>query len=281
MWKPEHRRAADRGGLRYPSDMTDGEWALVEPAIPPAKHGGRPRNVNVREVLNAIFYVLSTGCQWQALPKDLPPKSTAHHYFMLWEWDGTLERLHHALYVAAREREGRAANPTAAIIDSQSAKAAQKGAPRSTRRASMPGKKVTGRKRHILVDTLGLLLNVAVHPASVQDRDGARLVLNRRTRRLFPFIERIFADAGYQGARVAAAAARTGTWRIEIVKRSELHRFVVLPKRWIVERTLAWISRNRRLARDFERYARTVAAFIRLAMIRLMLRRLAAPLHCS
>jgi len=124
------------------------------------------------------------------------------------------------------------------------------------------------------------LLNVVIHAADVQDRDGARLVLDRRTRRLFPFIERIFADAGYQGPTLAAAVAKTGTWALEIVKRNELHRFVVLPKRWIVERTLAWISRNRRLARDFERYARTVAAFIRLAMIRLMLRRLTKPSHC-
>jgi transposase len=144
MWTPEHRRASDRSGLRYPSDLTDAEWALVEPQIPPAKHGGRPRNVNVREVLNGIFYVLSTGCQWQALPKDLPPKSTAHYYFMLWEWDGTLERIHHALYVAVREQEGRNASPTTAIIDSQSAKAAQKGGPRSTRRATMRARKSRG-----------------------------------------------------------------------------------------------------------------------------------------
>ena len=157
MWKPEHRRAAERHGLRYPSDLTDAEWSLFAPMIPPARRGGRPRvvidraddssgparrggrprDVNVREVLNAVFYVLSTGCQWKALPKDLPPKSTAHYYFMLWDWDGTLERIHHALYVAAREQAGREASPTAAIIDSQSAKAAQKGALRSTRRALM------------------------------------------------------------------------------------------------------------------------------------------------
>jgi len=124
-------------------------------------------------------------------------------------------------------------------------------------------------------------LTIVVHAADVQDRDGARLVLDRRTRRRFPFIERIFADAGYQGSQLAAAVAKTGTWTLEIVKRNELHRFVVLPKRWIVERTLAWISRNRRLARDFERYARTVAAFIRLAMIRLMLRRLTSSSRCS
>ena len=137
MWTAEHRRTADRSGLRYPSDLTDAEWALVEPMIPPAKHGGRQREVNVREVLNSIFYVLWTGCQWAALPKDLVPKSTAHSYFMLWEWDGTLERIHHALYVAERERQGREASPSAAVIDSQSAKAAQKGGLRLTRRAMM------------------------------------------------------------------------------------------------------------------------------------------------
>jgi transposase len=134
---------------------------------------------------------------------------------------------------------------------------------------------VLGRKRHMLTDTLGLLLAVVVHPASVQDRDGAEAVL-REARRLFPFLERVIADAGYQGPKVAAAVARTGAWTLEIVRRCDRHRFVVLPKRWIVERTLAWISRNRRLARDYERHARKAAAFVRLAMIRLMLRRLAA-----
>jgi transposase len=137
MWTTEHRRRADRRGLRYPSDLTDAEWALIEPLIPPAKRGGRKRSVNLREVLNAIFYVLSTGCQWNALPKDLPPKSTVYDYFDLWEWDGTLERIHHELYVAVREHEGREASPSAAVIDSQSAKAAQKGGRRSIRRASM------------------------------------------------------------------------------------------------------------------------------------------------
>lgn len=135
MWKTEHRAgAADRRGLRYPSDMTDAEWALIEPQIPPARRGGRPRDVNVREVLNGLFYVLSTGCQWAALPKDLPPKSTVHYYFLAWDCDGTLERIHEALYLAAREQAGREASPSVAIIDSQSAKAAQKGG-RSIRRA--------------------------------------------------------------------------------------------------------------------------------------------------
>jgi transposase len=137
MWTVEHRHAAERKGLRYPSDLTDAEWALVKPLIPPAKRGGRPRTIDVREVLNGVFYVLSTGCQWPALPKDLPPKSTVYDYFDLWEWDGTLERIHHELYVAVRERAGREASPSVAIIDSQSAKAAQKGGRRSIRKASM------------------------------------------------------------------------------------------------------------------------------------------------
>ena len=135
MWTPEHRRAADRRGLRYPSDLTDAEWTLVEPMIPPAKHGGRRRAVNIREVLNGVFYVLSTGCQWNAIPKDLPPKSTIYDYLDLWDWNGTLERIHHALYVAAREKAGREASPTVAIIDAQTAKGAQKGGLRSIRRA--------------------------------------------------------------------------------------------------------------------------------------------------
>lgn len=134
MWTAEHRRAADRRGLRYPSDLTDAEWPLVEPMIPPAKHGGRRREVNVREVLNGIFYVLSTGCQWNAVPKDLPPKSTIYDYLDLWDWDGTLEHIHHALYIATREKAGREPSPTAAIIDAQSAKGAQKGGSRSIRR---------------------------------------------------------------------------------------------------------------------------------------------------
>lgn len=141
MWTDEHRRTADRKGLRYPSDLSEAEWRLVERLIPPAKRGGRKRSVDVREVLNGIFYVLSTGCQWNALPKDLPPKSTVYDYLDLWSWDGTLVRLHHELYVGCRERAGREASPSAAIIDSQSAKAAQKGGPRSIRRAMTPARR--------------------------------------------------------------------------------------------------------------------------------------------
>jgi transposase len=180
MWTPEHRRTANRNGLRYPSDLTDAEWAIVEPMIPPTRHGGRKRSVNIREVLNGIFSVLWTGCQWKALPSDLPPKSTVHDYLELWNWDGTLERIHHALYVAVREQEGREASPTVAIIDSQTAKGAQKGglilqATTRVRRSRVAS----------LVDTLGLLLSVVDHSANIQDRDGTFHLL-RRARRLFP-----------------------------------------------------------------------------------------------
>ena len=136
MWKPEHRQAANRSGLRYPSDLNDAEWVIVEPMIPPARHGGRKRSVNVREVLNGIFYILWTGCQWRALPKDLPPKSTVHGYLQRWDYDGTLMKIHDALYVACREQADREASPTACVIDSQSVKSAEKGALRLTRRVT-------------------------------------------------------------------------------------------------------------------------------------------------
>lgn len=145
MWTAENRRTYERTGLRYPSDLSDGEWALVAALIPPAKHGGRPRTADAREVLNAIFYLLSTGCQWRALPKDFPPKTTVYEYLELWNWDGTLLRIHHALYVQVREREGREASPTVAIIDSQSVKGAEKGGRASILRASMRARRLRAR----------------------------------------------------------------------------------------------------------------------------------------
>ena len=274
MWTAEHRRFAARKGLRYPSDLTDGEWALIEPMIPPAKRGGRRREVNIREVLNAIFYVLSNGVPVAGVAEG--PAAEKHCAFLLYAVGLGRHAGAHPPCALCRDPRARRARGEPDCCDHRQPE--RQG--RSKRGSAVDpqgfdaGKKVTGRKRHILVDTLGLLLNVVVHPANLQDRDGVGLVLDRRTRRLFPFVECIFADAGYQGPRVAQAAASTGRWVVEIVKRNELHKFVVLPKRWIVERTLAWISRNRRLARDFERYARSVAALVRLAMIRLMLRRL-------
>ena len=145
MWTRENRSLYDRKGLRYPSDLSDPEWALIEPLIPPAKRGGRKREVDVREILNGILYVLGTGCQWRALPKDLPPKSTVHNYFTLWEWDGTLDRIHHHLYVMTRELEGRETSPTAGAIDSQSVKSAEKGGRAATRRAMTRAKRSKAR----------------------------------------------------------------------------------------------------------------------------------------
>ncbi|HVT27437.1 MAG TPA: IS5 family transposase [Lacipirellulaceae bacterium] len=281
MWKPEHRRAAERRGLRYLSDLTDAEWALVEPMIPPAKRGGRRREVNIREVLNAIFYVLATGCQWQALPN----RRRARRIRTSCCGNGTARWSASTMRFMSPRASGKAGRRVrrlrSSTVKAPKRQSGSKGGSTLDPQGFDAAKKVTGRKRHILVDTLGLLLNVVVHSAAVQDRDGARLVLDRRTRRFFPFIERIFADAGYQGPKMAAAVAQTGTWKIEVVKRDELHRFLVLPKRWIVERTLAWISHYRRLARDFERYARSAAALVRLAMIRIMRRRLTRPTPCS
>ncbi len=275
MWTEDNRKHYDRKGLRDPSDMTDAEWALIAPLIPPEKRHGRHREVNVRDVVNGIFYLLSTGCQWRALPKDFPPRSTVHEYFKLWDWDGTLERIHFALFVQVRERAGNEASPIAAIIDSQSVKSAERGGAESDPIGYDAGKKVKGIKRHVVVDTLGMMLVGQIQPATVQDRDGALPVLTE-VRRLFPFIEKIFADGGYQGAATATAVAQIGAWDLEIVKRSDAAKgFVVLPKRWIVERTLAWLGRCRRLSKHVENLARSALAFLRLAMIRLMMRRIA------
>lgn len=273
MWTDENRKDYERKGLRYPSDMTDAEWALIAPLIPPEKRHGRRREVVIREVVNAIFYVLSTGCQWRFLPKDLPPRSTVHDYFKLWEWDGTLERIHFTLFVQVRELAGKEASPTAAIIDSQSVKSAERGGAEIDPIGYDAGKKVKGVKRHILVDTLGMMLIGQIQSASVQDRDGALPVL-AEARRLFPFIDKIFADGGYQGE--ATAVARIGHWELEIVKRSDTAKgFIVLPKRWIIERTFGWLGRCRRLSKHFENLTRSALAFLRLAMIRLMMRRIA------
>lgn len=272
VWTPETRKQYERKGLRYPSDLTDGEWALIEPLIPPGK---RARTVDVREVVNAIFYVLSTGCQWRFLPKEFPPRSTTHEYLSLWTWDGTLERIHHELYVKTREQAGKEASPTAAIIDSQSVKAAERGGASIDPVGYDAAKKVKGIKRHILVDTLGMVLNAEVQRGDIQDRDGVLSVL-REARRQFVFIKKIFADSGYQGQCTAAAVAALGQWELEIVKRSDRAKgFVVLPKRWIVERTFGWLGRCRRLAKHFENLTTTALAFLRLAMIRLMVRRIA------
>ena len=267
-WTPFTRLDHDRSRQRYTSDTTDREYALISPHLPGQPRRGRKRRTDLRAVLDGIFYLLQNGCPWANLPKDFPPKSTVYGYFRRFLANGTWERIHDALYVDCRDLEGREIQPSAAIIDSQSVKA---GAHAQGDLGYDAGKKIKGRKRHILTDTLGLLLKCDVHSAGIQDRDGAARLFDRLTAR-FPFLEVIIGDGGYAGERVRNAAPRP----VEIVRRSDKAKgFQVLPKRWIVERTLAWITANRRMARDFERYAETAKAYIQIAMIKLMSRRLA------
>jgi transposase len=266
VWTPFTRAEHNRSGLHYPSDFSDAEWRLIAPLLPAAKRGGRPRSTDMRAVMNGIFYLLASGCQWALLPKDFPPRSTVYHYFKRLSNDGTLARIHDAFYCQTRDLEGKEGSPSYAIIDSQSVKT---GPDARDMVGFDAGKKVKGRKRHILVDTLGLILKCEVHAASIQDRDGAALVFDKLTAR-FPFIEKICGDGGYQGP----IAANSNPRPMEIVKRNGPG-FQVLPKRWIVERTFAWLGINRRLTKDFERFASTSLAFIQVAMMKLMVRRLA------
>jgi transposase len=275
MWTKESRQRHNRDKLRYPSDLTDAEWAEVEALIPPAKRGGRHREVDEREIVNGVMYVLSSGCGWRYIPKDLPRRSTVHGYLQRWDYDGTLEKIHYALYQKCREQEDREASPTACVIDSQSVKSAEKGGAHIDPKGYDAGKKISGKKRHILVDTTGLLMHAVVHPADIQDRDGGVLVMTTMNG-LFPFVTKLFADGGYQGPKFRKELAEAlPQLSVEIVKRSDTASgFKVLPRRWVVERTFAWLNRCRRLAKDFENLTRNALAFIKLASIRLMLRKL-------
>jgi transposase len=272
MWTASARHQYRRAGGRYATDVTDAEFARIEPLLPAARHGGRRRTTVLREVLNALLYLLRTGCPWRLLPREFPPRSTVYGYFRRFWQDGIWSTVQATLLMAAREQAGREASPSAAIIDSQSVKTSEAGGPRGFD----AGKKVNGRKRHLLTDTLGLPLRLVVHPASIQDRDGVTLV-RARIRRRYPWLEHLFADAGYQGEVAARAAARERL-PLEIVKRPrDAAGFHLLPRRWVIERTFAWLGRNRRLAKDFERLIETTTAMAVLAIIQLLLRRLANP----
>jgi len=268
VWTPDTRKQYARDRKGYASDMTDAEWNKIRPHLPPPARTGRPRTTYLRSAVNAIFYLLQSGCQWDMLPKDFPPWQTVYRYFRNWRKNGTWERIHDVLYQAVRDLEGREESPTLAIIDAQSTKT---GPDARGDTGFDAGKNVKGRKRHIVVDILGMILKADVHSAGIQDRDGAALVLDRITSR-FPFIEKIIADGAYTGPIAQSNSPRP----IEIVKRSDVAKgFEVLPKRWIVERTFAWLGINRRLSKDFERFAETALTFIHIAMIKLMSRRLA------
>ena len=245
MWTARQRVIYRRDEERYPSNLTDMEWERLKPLIPDASPGGRPRKTDMRAAMNAIFYLLRTGCPWRYLPRDeFPARSTVYNIFRKFQKDGVWEAIWEDLHMTLRERLGREASPTAAVIDSQSLKAAEKG---------------------------------AVHSAGIQDRDGAALVLDK-IRNRFPWLELVWADNGYNAWQVETAVAKVPVLRLEIVKRSDdLKGFVVLPRRWLVERAFSWFGRNRRIAKDDENLNRKALAFLRLASIRLMLRKLCNP----
>ena len=268
----------------YATDLSDEEWRILGPLVPVAKRGGRPRAHETRELLDAIFYAVRGGCAWRLLPHEFPPWKTVYHYFRTWRIDVTWERVNGALRERVRAMAGREATPSAAIVDSQSGRTTEKGGARGYDGA----KKINGRKRHLLVDTTGLVMKAKVHPADLADRDGVRLLLERAGA-AFSRLGHLWADAGYRGSALREWITERLGLSLEIVQRRSRWWWVpkdvepepipagfeVIKRRWVVERTFAWISRNRRLSRDYGFLAETTEALVYVCMIRLMVKRLA------
>jgi len=254
----------------YPSDVTDEQWALIEPRLP-VRPGGRPRKADLRAVLDAILYVLRTGCQWRYLPKDFPPKSTVWYYFDQWRRDGTIDAIHDALRTKVRAAEKPYSPRTTASVDSQSVDTTSGGEERGRDNA----KNVDGRKRHIVVDSMGLLLAVLVTAADVDDAKGAAELFGRLEGQPMSKVGRMFADSKYHNHALYEWVDENASWRVVVVRRPEGAKgWVKLPIRWTVERTFAWLGKCRRLSKDRERSTLSSEAFIKLAMIHLMLNRL-------
>ena len=259
----------------YDTDITDEQWEILEPLLPPAKQGGRPRTVDMRDIINALFYILSAGCAWRLLPHDLPPWQTVYYYFRQWNQDQTWQEINDHLREGIRLTEAREANPSAACLDSQSVKT---GGLIEKDIGFDGGKKIKGRKRHQLVDTLGLLIVVVVTAANVTDYEGARAVLAQLhdKRQRVPRLCRIWVDGGYRGLDFMKWVMDSYRWVLEVIKRSDnIKGFVLLPRRWVVERTFGWMMWNRRLSKEYERLTETSESFIYIASIKLMLNRFA------
>jgi putative transposase len=273
-WTKTTRKQYRREGLRYASDVTDAEWKLIARLLPKPKRVGRPREVDLRVVLNAMLYILATGCQWRALPKDFPPFTTVQYYFYNWRDTQLWRRINRALLARARRAVGRKSTPSAGVIDSQTVKTTESGGPRGFD----PAKRMKGRKRHLVTDTEGWLLAVQVHPADIQDNHGA-VPLLKAARRAFARLRHVFADRVYRGPKLLNAISEVGRWTIEVVTRTQsVGTFKPEKRRWVIERTFAWLGRNRRLVKDFEKTIASAEAWIMIASLRLMSRRLARSL---